>query len=212
MSVVKLVNLDLKDRGVVPIISVPRYDSGLRTLEFHLFDGDSVYAIPSNASVTMRGTKPDRNGFVYSCSTNNSAGIVSINCTTQMTAVLGDVYCQVVIIDTSGKRVASFVFILKVEKASIDDGTVISDSDLAYVVEVLDKIQISGTLMEQFERLANDFQTLQNDNNAFKTQVNNTVANMNTDLTALRTDYMHYKETVHFNMRYVASEQQIYLN
>ena len=212
MSVIKLVNLDLKDRGVVPVISVPRYDSGLRTFEFHLFDGNNVYQIPNSTVVTLRGTKPDKNGFIYNCGVNSSAGIVYVDCTTQMTAVMGDVYCQIVIVDDHSRRIASFIFILKVEKASIDDGTVISDSDLAYVVEVLDRIQMSGSLMQQCDNLLHEFDELEVSNENFKTTVGNNVANMNTNLTALREDYLNYKRTNTVNMWYVASEQQIYLN
>ena len=140
--IIKHIYLNLKDPEITPvIIRVPRYDSTLRSFRFHLMDGDVVYTIPSDVSITIRGTKPDRNGFSYTCSYTSSTGIVAVNCRQQMTAVTGDTVCQLVIVDTNNKRLASFTFYLIVEHSATEESTVYSNSDMAYARDVLNRLQ-----------------------------------------------------------------------
>lgn len=141
MAVTKILYLDLQDQNVTPVVRVSRYDSGLRAFEFHLMDGSEIFTIPSNVSITLRGTKPDKNGFSYACTFTQSTGIVRANLTEQMTAVVGCVFCQIVIVDTNRNRIASFCFYLIVEKSATDENTIYSDSDLAYVEEAMNAIQ-----------------------------------------------------------------------
>lgn len=151
--VTKIIDLDLKDPNIVPAIHVSKLDSGLRAFEFHLYDGDAIYQIPSNVSITIQGTKPDKNGFVYGCSYTQSTGVVIANCAEQMTTVVGDVVCQLVLVDTNNERVASFVFILVVHKSATDSNTVYSDSDLAYANEVLNNLQSVGAYADALNNL-----------------------------------------------------------
>ena len=140
--VTKIIDLNLKDLSVVPAIHVTKLDSGLRAFEFHLYDEDEKYEIPTNISITFQGTKPDKNGFVYGCS--YSENVVTVNCTEQMTAVEGQVRCNLVLVDTNKNRIASFLIYLFVLPIAVDEDTVISDSDLDYIQQVLNLIQSSG--------------------------------------------------------------------
>lgn len=153
--VTKIIYLDFQDPGVIQYIQVSRYDSGLRAFEFHLMNGSSIYSIPANSSITFRGTKPDRNGFAYDCTYTSTTGVVIVNCTEQMTAVPGDVRCQLVIVDTNYRRLGTFVFILHVINSSTDDGTIYSDSDLSYAEEVLNSLQGIATFDNRVESLEN---------------------------------------------------------
>lgn len=139
--IIKHIYLNLKDPEITPvIIRVPRYDSTLRSFRFHLMDGDVIYTIPNDVSITIRGTKPDRKGFSYTCSYTSSTGVVAVNCRQQMTAVTGDTICQLVIVDTNNKRLASFTFYLVVEHSSTEESTVYSNSDMAYARDVANRL------------------------------------------------------------------------
>lgn len=153
--VVTKVDLDLNSRGVVPRIEVSRMDSGLRVFEFTLYDGETLYTVPSNASITLQGTKPDRKGFSYNCTYTASTGTVRVSCTEQMTAVVGEVVCQLVVVDTSKKRVASFAFIINVNKSATDEKTIYSDSDLAYADQVLNQLGSVGAYGAALQNLTN---------------------------------------------------------
>ena len=63
-----------------------------------------------------------------------------------MTAVAGDVYCQLVLVDSSGRRIGSFPFIMSVSRAGITSDTSMDPSQIAYVVQALNDIQSSGLL------------------------------------------------------------------
>lgn len=156
--VTKVIELDLKDPSVVPAIHVTKLDSGLRAFEFHLFNGDEKYEIPSNVSVTFQGTKPDKNGFVYGC--EYSENIVSVNCTEQMTAVEGQVRCSLVLVDTDKNRIASFLIYIFVLPVGVDGSTVISDSEIAYSNEVINKLQSVGAYSDRLTNLEKTVQDI----------------------------------------------------
>jgi len=149
--VTKIIDLDLKDPNIVPAIHVSKLDSGLRAFEFHLYNGDEIYQIPSNAAITFQGTKPDKNGFVYGCSYEGN--IVTVNCTQQMTAVEGSVKCSLVIVDTDENRIATFLLYIFVLSIGVDDGTVISDSEIAYANEVINNLQSIGAYNDRLTAL-----------------------------------------------------------
>ena len=146
--------LNLRDQTVIPRIVVPQYDSVLRMFEFRLLDGDNVYTIPSNVTITLQGTKRDLNIFVESCTYTASTGIVRVNCTEQMTAVPGDVRCNLVLVDSFNNRIGSFLFYIEVEEAGVEKGTPQIDSQLSYTVQVLNDIQSRSLL--KFIKYEND--------------------------------------------------------
>lgn len=152
--ITKALYLDLQNPGVRQVITVSQYDSGLRAFEFRLLNGSQIYQIPSNVTITLQGTKPDRNGFVYSCSYTSSTGTVMADCTEQMTAVAGEVLCQLILVDSSENRIGTFVFIINVEKGAVNDETIVSTDDIKYVEDVLNRLQSGGGLI--FDKYASE--------------------------------------------------------
>lgn len=136
------VYLNLQSPGVIPYIKVSQLDSGIRSFRFYLFDGAEKWIIPSNISVTIKGTKPDGNGFVYGG--EYVENIVTTKCEEQMTAIDGEVRCKLVFVDTDKNRIASFMFFIEVEKDSTDDGTSFSESSIDYANEVIEQLQGVG--------------------------------------------------------------------
>ncbi len=111
--------------GIEPTVHVSQYDAGSRTL---LFDFGPSYSIPSGASVSIRGTKPDKTGFAYPCTI--ASGKASVVVQDQMTVCAGRVPCEVRI-EVDGTRIHSATFVLDVKPSALDDTTVISDSELS---------------------------------------------------------------------------------
>lgn len=150
--VTKVINLNLKDQDVTQIIYVSQYDSGLRAFRFQLFDGIDEWIIPENASVEFRGRKPDRYGFMRMCSYN--ANIVTCDCTEQMTAVAGESYCKLAIVDTLGNRIASFHIIMCIDPDPITDTTIISDSEISYIQQMLSELGSVAALVQKINNIA----------------------------------------------------------
>lgn len=123
-------NLNLIPSSAPLVVHCSRYDKNSRTLSFNIFDGDLLYSIPNGTLVTIRGTKPDKTGFSYSCTFEDS--IVSVDIQEQMTVVSGDVECEIRL--TNGDEILGTAnFILRVERSALADDTVISETDLPAV-------------------------------------------------------------------------------
>jgi hypothetical protein len=115
--------------GGVPVrVPVSQYDGGTRQLLFSLWHGNQSFIVPSGATVTCDGTKPDGKGF--SVGAEYSGFTVSVTLTEQMAAVSGDTSCQITVVDDDG-ILGSANFVLAVERGALGDDTVLSDSEYA---------------------------------------------------------------------------------
>lgn len=109
-----------------PVIHVNQYDTYPGGLIFNLYE-ESAFEIPAGAAVTINGTKPDKYGFSYTAS--YSGNVVTADLEQQMTAVAGNVECELRV--TQGDQIIGTQnFTLAVEEAALSDETVISDSDI----------------------------------------------------------------------------------
>lgn len=119
--------------GSVPVVAhASQYDSGARTLVFNLLDGDAAFTpVPGTAAV-VEGTKPDGKGFSYAATVSGSE--VAVDVTEQMTAAAGNVRCELRLTDATGTA-GTANFILAVERAGLDGGTDISETEIPAIVD-----------------------------------------------------------------------------
>lgn len=120
-------NLNLIPNKVPVVVNASQYDKTSRTLSFNIYNGDVLYTIPSGSTVTVRGTKPDKTGFEYLCTFSGS--VISFNIQEQMTVFSGKIPVEIRII-SGGQILGTANFILFVEKTTLDDDTVISETQL----------------------------------------------------------------------------------
>lgn len=124
--VTQTINLNMVPGSVYPVVHVNQFDNDAGALIFKLYNG-AAFSIPSSSAVVINGTKPDGYGFTYPAT--YSGNTVTADLTEQMTAVVGEVKCELRI--TKGTNVVGTQdFILLVEPAALDENTVISDSDI----------------------------------------------------------------------------------
>lgn len=147
--------LNMIPGGVMPIVYVNQYDTGYQK-KFRLFNGAMPFNIAFNQSVTIRGTKGDGHGIVNSVESTVGSNIVSVTITEQMTAVKGakNIY-ELRVVDNDGLVIGTANFIMAVEKAALDDDTIISDSDLSYANDVYDNLQSVQAYKNQLDTLQN---------------------------------------------------------
>ncbi len=136
------VKLNLVPGGVPPVVYVSQYDVG-RMLEFALYDGMTEASISESSVVEIRGTKPDNTGFSYACSL--AGNIASIPTQEQMTVLAGEIECEIVL-TMAEARVASSNFILRVERAGLRSGVLISETELDSLNSMLDTAAQSASL------------------------------------------------------------------
>jgi hypothetical protein len=143
-------NINLVPGGIPPIIYVSQFDVQTNGIEFTLYAGETAFTLPSGAGVTVNGKKPDSTGFSYSAA-SASGSTVRINVTKQMTAVFGDVICELRI--SSGQQdVGTCNFILRVERSPLDDA-VISETVLPLIEQAA---EIAATIGEYAETVAQE--------------------------------------------------------
>lgn len=124
-------NLDLIPQGVPPIIHVSQYDKG-QTWEIHLHENGIVFPVPANTSAAIQGTKPDSTGFQFPAVITAGDNVVTFTLEQQMTVFSGDIDCELVLVN-GDDQVATINFILSVEPTTLDDDTVISETQLPLI-------------------------------------------------------------------------------
>lgn len=124
-------NLDLIPQGVPPIVHVSQYDKG-QTWSIHLFENGVVFPVPSGTSAAVQGTKPDNTGFQYPAVISVGGNVVTFTVEQQMTVLGGQFECELVLVNGEN-QVATINFVLDVEPTTLDDDTVISETELPLI-------------------------------------------------------------------------------
>ena len=131
--ITQVTKLNLVPGGVLPRINVTQYDYGSRALEFIIYNGDQRFTLASGMTARIQGTKPDKFGFDYAATVSTANNKITANLTQQMTACHGDVLTELVILK-NGERIGTINFILDVQKAGLNDETVVSDTELPDII------------------------------------------------------------------------------
>lgn len=141
--------LNLIPNGVSTIVKASQYDKLSRTIVFNIYDGDELFTIPSDSSVTVLGTKQDKTGYQYQCEYNGSQ--VSFVIQEQMTVLCGKHQAEIRI-SKDGELIGTANFIFDVEKSALSDDTKISDTELPLIekaVEAVDEVIVYANQAKQ---------------------------------------------------------------
>lgn len=130
------IKLNLIPGGVLPVVYASQYDNQTNALIFELYNGPTPFSVPQSAAVLISGTKPDNTGFSYSAA-SVSGSVVTCNVVQQMTAVAGDVLCELRI-RTESQIIGSINFILRVEKGALTDDSVLSETEIPLIEQAVD--------------------------------------------------------------------------
>lgn len=134
--IAQVIDLNLIPGGVLPVVNVSQYDEQNGSLIFNLYNGDVPYTIPANTSGLINGQKPDKNVFSYPVAALSGSAI-TCNCTKQMTAVAGDVLTELRL-RRGDEIIGTCNFILRVERAPLQDDSVISDTMIPLIEQAVD--------------------------------------------------------------------------
>ena len=141
------INLDVIPAGVRPVIHVSQFDNQVQALRFTLYKDNQPFTIPSGAAVLINGYKPDNTAVSYAA-TATSEQTATFSVTQQMTAVPGDVECELRV-RTASEIIGTLNFILRVEKAPLTDDSVISETEIPLIEQAVD---IAANLAEYIQQ------------------------------------------------------------
>lgn len=147
-------NLDLIPQGVPPIVHVSQYDKG-QTWEIHLYENGIVFPVPANTSAAIQGTKPDSTGFQFPAVISAGDNVVMFTLEQQMTVFSGDIDCELVLVN-GDDQVATINFILSVEPTTLDDDTVISETQLPLIEQAA---ELGAVINNYATQIHNDAET-----------------------------------------------------
>lgn len=132
-------NLNLESQLSKKYVKVSQYDTGRRLLITLLKNDCSMFKIPSEASASINGLKPDGNGFRYDCSIENNKVVVDMK--EQMTVLAGYVKCEI-LLSKGGERIATANFMLSVEESPLSENTPISSTDIPLLQKAIEASEI----------------------------------------------------------------------
>lgn len=140
-------NLSVIPSGVRPVVPCSQYDNQLQAVRFNLYKEGTPFTIPSGAAVLVNGIKPDNTAFSYAA-TATSGNTATFSVTQQMTAVAGDVLCELRV-RTEGEIIGTLNFILRVEPAPLHDDSVLSETEIPLIEQAVD---IAANLAEYIQQ------------------------------------------------------------
>ena len=140
-------NLSVIPSGVRPVVPCSQYDNQLQAIRFNLYKEGTPFTIPTGAAVLINGDKPDNTAFSYAA-TATSGNTATFSVTQQMTAVAGDVECELRV-RTASEIIGTLNFILRVEKAPLTDDSVLSETDIPLIEQAVD---IAANLAEYIQQ------------------------------------------------------------
>lgn len=140
-------NLNLIPNGVNVVVDASQYDKGSRTIVFNLCKGSEVFNVPAGSDVYVLGTKLDKTGYEYSCSFTNNQ--VSFDIEQQMTVLAGKHDAEIRIMK-DGDILGTANFVFNIERAGLEDDTVISETELP-TVEYIVELAEEGKIMEKVD-------------------------------------------------------------
>lgn len=120
--------LDMSPGAVSPVVHVSQYDSDF-TIVFTLYCTDGSFTIESGTTAEVRGTKKSGTGYSAAATVDISAKTVTVAGHKQMTAVAGDNIYEITLYKGS-KELNSINFILAVERAAMDQDTVVDETTI----------------------------------------------------------------------------------
>ena len=136
--------LDMVPGGPTTIVRVNQYDEDF-TIRLSLYAREGAFTVESGTTASIRGTKPDGNGYSATCTMTteqdeeqNTVPVVVVTGDQQMTAAAGLGEFEITLLKNNDElNTANFT--LNIERAALDKDTVASDSKIREFVEVYDK-------------------------------------------------------------------------
>lgn len=146
--------LDTMPGSIPVVVKMNQYDSDF-TLVFNMYSTGGLITFDGDITASIRGTKTDGHG--YSASATIESNVVTVLGDVQMTTSPGDNIFEIVL-TKDDKELSSANFIIHVERAALDKDTIVSQSKIRELVNVIDR---TDEIIAAANRVESAIQTLQ---------------------------------------------------
>lgn len=159
--------LDVTPGGYPTRINLSQYDNAF-TIVLNLFSSVGAFSVGNEATAALVGTKVDGNGYSVAASISDNA--VTIIGDKQLTAVAGENIFEIVIYDDD-KEIRTSNFIIDVERAALDKDTIVSDSKIRELINVIDKTDDLLEAASSVESKLADMQAIKSQIETLKSEI-----------------------------------------
>ena len=128
-------DLDITPGAMPLVINLKQYETGQK-LKFNLKSRLGDLSMGTVTDCSVRGTKPDGNG--YSVTASYTTNLVTVTVDAQMTAVAGKAPFELTLTESAGKTITA-TFWLDIQRAAFDKDTMPSTSEIRELVDIIDK-------------------------------------------------------------------------
>lgn len=136
--IIQKYKLNLVPGGEPVIVRASQYDNLTRVITFALFKDKDIFNVPDGCKVYVLGTKEDNTGYFYECSIDHN--YVAFYIRQQMSVLSGKHEAEIRIVDEENHILNSANFIVEIEEAAFKDDTIISETDIPLLEEILEHI------------------------------------------------------------------------
>ena len=163
-------------------VKLKQYDKTVsdvgKTLTFELYEADMPYEIPTDAVVTVRGTKSDKTGYEYECTFSGNQ--VYCNVEQQMT-VFACKYDADLRITKDSNIIGTANFKIDVTESALADDTVISETELPLLEKA---IEAETTVIAEVKKIQSESAQIETN----KTNIASLTTQLGTDETQIATN------------------------
>lgn len=140
MDYSQTIRLDIRDHNTYEQIYAKQYDKGY-PLNFEITKDEEPFDL-TDVIALFQMNKPDGNIIIADCTITDN--IVSVDLTEQMTAINGKCYFQLALEDSNyNERITTITGTMKVDKSTITDDAVQSDSVLGIIIQSIEWAHIA---------------------------------------------------------------------
>lgn len=120
------IDLSLTDNLIPTVVHAKQYDHMGRCIKCSIYQDGELFSLEDGLVINVTGTRPDGNVFQYNSETDSDIvfvedNTVCIQITDFMSADFGAVPVDVTLINESEETVGAFSFILRFEKAALQN-------------------------------------------------------------------------------------------
>ena len=186
-------DLNMVPVGVPPVIHLSQYDDDF-SLVFNLYSSVGTFTVESSTTAEIRGTKEDGYGYSANATIDISNKRVTVAGNNQMTACAGQNTFELVL-KKNNKVLSTVNFILDVERAALDAGTITDQSVLkelnAIIASAATATQAAEDAEDAADRAEEAAQTLEIDDTLTHAGQAADAKKTGDEISALRDDLTH---------------------
>jgi hypothetical protein len=139
VQIIKKIGLEVSKPNLIQAIVAKQYDNNSRFLQVTLMHEGNKIEIAPTSTVIINAKRNDGEEKPFAGEANDD-GTATVPLTYWMLELEGEVWCDVSVIDTEGRKLTSTKFDLLVERASCNSGDITEDENYDVLVKLIEDV------------------------------------------------------------------------